>query len=103
MQLRESQMTGALGAWLEAQGYEWFVEVPHYETAIDIIARKGERLLSIEMKTTLSKHVIHQARLAQLSVHASYVAIPTKPRQTGLDRCRELSVGVLRVTEEVEE
>ncbi|MEE9159879.1 MAG: hypothetical protein V3U60_16030 [Gammaproteobacteria bacterium] len=102
MNFPESEMTVRMGRWFEAWGYQWWVEMPSCGSCIDMIGRRGNFLVAIEMKVCLSWKVIRQAALAQLDAHESYVAVLTKPKNTSLEKCRRVGVGVLRVGRDVQ-
>jgi len=99
MALRESDMSKPLEEWIRGQGYEVYVEVPDYycNRRFDMVGRKGDDLLIIEMKTSLTKGVIHQAQRATMQSRKVYCAVASDPKQAGIDRCAEMKVGVLRV------
>ena len=101
--LVESAMSLPVMRWLDTQGYVPYAEVPNYDTCIDIVARKepGSELVAVEMKTSLTQHVIRQAYVAQLVAERSYCAILSKPKPSSLAKCGDLGIGVLRVNGDV--
>lgn len=82
--------------WLRKQGFQVFGEMPFpFSSAIiDVVARKDNDLICIEMKLCLSIKVIKQAALCQLITKQSYVGVNSNPRS--LEQCRKLGLGALR-------
>ncbi|MDR1931527.1 MAG: DUF2161 family putative PD-(D/E)XK-type phosphodiesterase [Spirochaetales bacterium] len=98
--LRETDLYPPLAAFLEEQGYTVHAEVK----GRDIAARRGEELLSVEMKLHFNLDVILQAADRQTGVDAMYIAVPLTgksrrpPRWTGLRKMlRRLGIGVFFV------
>jgi hypothetical protein len=82
MILRESKMFQPIRTWLLSLGYEVWAEVPYpYGCGVcDIVAKKDDYIIAIEMKTSLTWTVIEQALLSQLFADESYAAVATRPR-----------------------
>ncbi len=92
---RESDLSAPVSRWLEGRGYTVYAEVPHYSSAIDLVGWRGDELVAVELKLTLSHKVRYQAMLAQTCCDQCYVAVGTKPRRSSLEACREVGLGVL--------
>jgi hypothetical protein len=73
--MKESELYGPLKAYLEGQGYEIHPEVRH----CDIVARKGEELLAVEMKTAFSLQLVYQGVARQEVYDSVYLAVPCPP------------------------
>lgn len=99
--LPESTMSLPLMTWLDGLRYTPYAEVPNYDTVIDIVAmeERGVDLIAIEMKTSLTRDVIRQSHIAQLISERSYCAVLSQPKSPSLAACRDLGIGVLRVTD----
>jgi hypothetical protein len=99
MKLREAELFGPIRRWLEAQGYTVYAEVPmpcSGSHPTDVVGLKGEHIIAVELKTSLTKHLVRQCALNQLYADLVYAAVPTQPR-TLPDKKRYDSIGVLRV------
>ena len=95
MVLREAALFGPLKAWFEKRGYDVFAEVPCYSSAIDLVAIKDGIVVAVELKTSLTKHVIRQAQRNGVCVDQTYAAVGTNPRN--IERCVGAKVGLLTV------
>lgn len=99
--LRETELYAPIKLLLEGQGYEVKGEIG----AADVVAVRGsEAPVIVELKTTLSLSLIHQAIERQAITDAVYVAVP---RKTGVAfaksihanklLCRRLGLGLMTV------
>lgn len=94
---RETDLSGPIKAYLQARGYDVKGEVG----AADIVARRGDDLLVVELKTGFSLALLHQAvdRLALTDL--VYVAVPAGGRAKALAAnvrlARRIGVGVMVV------
>lgn len=102
MTLRESKMTDPLLKWLDDKGYIGYCEVPKpcWGLATDMVGEKDGHFIAIEMKIGLTQGVIHQATVNQSYAHLSYCATRSKPMKPGLEQCKKLGLGILRVHED---
>lgn len=103
--LRETALYAPVKAFLEGQGFVVKSEIG----AADVVAcREGEEAgddpVIVELKTSFSLAVVHQAIARQAISDAVYVAVPHRPGrrfQTGLRAnstlCRRLGLGLLTV------
>lgn len=98
-QLREAEMSPAVAAWLESLGCDVYTEVPHYGRAIDVVGVcwPTERVIAVEMKTSLTHGVIRQASRVQVQTPWAYAAVASKPKASGILRASQLGIGVLQV------
>lgn len=97
-QLREAQMSAPVESWLRSMGYEVWVEIPMFYRVIDIVARKGDSIIAIELKVQASREVAYQAANCQLFTTEVYAAVACLPRQKTLEqRFERLGLGVLYV------
>lgn len=102
---QESDLYAPLKRFFEEQGYEVRGEVKD----CDLVARRDERLLVVEMKVSFNLTLVLQGlRRQQVSDHV-YVAIETPRRQQRARRwreiknlCQRLSLGLLIVNFQVE-
>lgn len=98
---REVELSAPIMAWLEAQGFFVYTEVPApYGAGVtDIIAVRPPvpTVIAVEMKMTLSDVVIRQGARAQLDADGVFCAVASNPRAVTLNRARRFGLGVLRV------
>lgn len=99
--VRETDLYAPIKAFLETQGYDVKAEV----ASADIVALRGdEEPVIVEMKTTFSLSLVHQA-VARLSISdLVYIAAPRKSGRTAWSNlksmkklCRRLGIGLLTV------
>lgn len=95
MELREIELYEPVKKLFEKYGYEVKAEIPFYNSPIDLVAYSGNCIISVELKMSLTKHLIHKVFLNQLFSDFSYAAIPTKPRN--IDKCIKSGLGIIRV------
>lgn len=97
MKMTEARMFLPVKRWLRRQGFQVFgeIELPLFYRSIDVVARRDQDLVCIELKLNLTKKVIHQAAPCQLVTERAYVGVHSRPRS--LDQCRKVGLGVLRI------
>lgn len=99
--VRETDLYAPLKSFLEDQGYEVKSEI----WAADIVARRGEEdPLIVEMKTSFTLSVVHQAIARQSISDIVYIAIPRgsgatfrKSLKSNLALCRRLGLGLITI------
>lgn len=82
--------------WLESRGFVPYGEVPWSGRGIDIVGVNGPVVEVVEMKLSLTKHVIYQASVTLASANRSWCAIATAPRNLE-DRAANGMLGELGV------
>lgn len=92
----ETELANPVMDWLESRGFTPYGEVPWYNRAIDVVGLCGDYVWAVELKLSLSRQVIAQAHLNQLTVHRSWCAVASRPR-THEKRLRE-GLGLLVVS-----
>lgn len=104
--LREITLSAPVSAWLAAQGYTVYSEVPFRGgyRKVDLVGKRGEEYCCVELKTSLSRAVLRQAYVLQLATPRVYVGVGTVPRESSREDCAKVGVGILciagnRVTE----
>lgn len=97
MGLNEVKLYNPVKELFEKYGYEVKAEIPFYNSPIDLVAYSGNCIISVELKMSLTKHLIHKAFLNQLLSDFSYVAIPTKPKN--IEKCIKSGLGIIQVKE----
>lgn len=99
MILREAELAAPVAAWLKAAGYTVYSEVPVYygATAIDLLGKKGDDLITVELKMTWSKGLKYQAHRHTLISENTYAATPTKPSQKTIEMFTKSGIGMLHV------
>jgi hypothetical protein len=97
----ESDLSRPVSEWMISLGYKPYAEVPWPtdNRPIDLVGRKGTELLTVELKVSLTKKLIHQAYMCDLITDKRFAAIGTKPKTKGIEECRRLGIGLLSVTD----
>jgi len=98
--VRESDLSKPVSDWLISRGFVPYAEVPFPHDGprtIDIVGRKDSDLITVELKRSLSRGVIHQTAVCDLITNQRYAAVGTRPSQKGIDRCRQLGIGLLSI------
>lgn len=77
----------------------WYTEIPvsiwgNYHT-IDVVAEVNNKINCFEIKKSLTKKVIAQAKNNLLYTNYSWIVVPTNPRNQNLRLCKELGIGVI--------
>ncbi|MCX7773661.1 MAG: DUF2161 family putative PD-(D/E)XK-type phosphodiesterase, partial [Clostridia bacterium] len=103
--MKESDLYAPVRDWLKERGYDPKAEVK----GTDIMARKGDTMLSVELKVTLNLEVILQAVDRQRLSEVVYIAVPKKGRLLFTKRWRmllhllkRLELGLLLVSTKTE-
>ena len=97
--MKESDMFMPIRDWLKSKGaIKVCTEIYLYDTPADIVALMPEdKILVIEMKKSLTKHLIRQAHGHYCFSNYTYIAVATKPRMARMNlKCNE-GIGVLSV------
>ncbi len=100
---REKDLAKPVADWLRAKGYVVYSEVPFYTRCLDMVGVKDKEIIAVELKISLTTKLIRQAMIAQIATDNVYVAVPTKPKKSSIDKCKKYHLGILRVNEGVEE
>ena len=98
--ISETDLYPPVKAFLEAQGFVAKGEVG----AADVVARRGDEVLIVELKTGFSLTLLQQAVARQAVTDTVYVAVPRWKGKAGwrafkgnVGLCKRLGVGVLSV------
>jgi hypothetical protein len=98
--MKETELSEPLSLWLGKQGYTVSCEVKN----CDIVARKDDELLIIELKTRFSLDLVYQAVNRKNLTESVYVAVPVLPGKKSIPKLKEvkkllyrLEVGLLLV------
>lgn len=84
--------------WLNGQGYKVIAEFRGH----DVAAIKGNHIIVVELKLSLTRGLLHQCDRAACFADAVYAGVPRMPRESSLARCRQpYQVGVLVISESV--
>lgn len=90
--MKEVELAKDVVKYLE--NYDLYFEV----LDMDIVAKSGNILTSVEVKTNLNFKVIEQAKRNKSYCHYSYIAIPyAKNRMFAYSICDNLGIGVLEI------
>ncbi len=84
--MKETELDKPIRQWLEKQGYSVSCEVKN----CDIVARKGDDLLIIELKTRFSLDLVYQAVNRKNLSDSVYVAVPVKPGKKTIPKYRDV-------------
>lgn len=94
--MKETDLYGPVKAWLKSQGCTKVVpEVPFYYSPIDAVGIAKDLVIGVELKVSLTAHLIRQASTIQVACDRVYVGVPTNPRN--LSRATKIGLGVLRI------
>lgn len=101
--MKEVDLSEPVRLWLESRGYEAYAEVPFLYSIPDWLGKHREdgTTIAVEMKRSLTRAVMHQVYTLNLACEFVYVAVGTRPRQKGIDRCTKHGIGVLSVVDGV--
>ena len=84
--MKETELGKPIEKWLEKQGYSVSCEVRN----CDIVARKGDELLIIELKTRFSLDLVYQAVNRKNLTDSVYVAVPVPEGRKTIPKYREV-------------
>ncbi len=99
-QLKEYKLSDPVKEYFEKQGYKVYTEIPIAGACIDMVARKGNFLIAIELKMSLTKQLIHACYTNHVFCDLSYAAVPTEPSTKSKMLCERYSVGIIKITDE---
>ncbi len=100
--LREYKLYEPVKNYFENLGYTVYPEIPIAGSNIDLVARKNNELMGVELKMSLTKNVIYQCYRNHLSCDLVYAAIPTKPKNKNVELCKRRFIGIICVKGEAE-
>ena len=99
--MKECELSQPVADLLCGWGFVAYVEVPRPFGGgpIDMVGLHDATgvMAAVEMKVSLTQHVIQQAACLPMLTPLVYVAVGTAPRRAGLAHCRQRYVGVIRV------
>lgn len=84
--MKETDLDEPVRKWLDGQGYEVSCEVKN----CDIVARKGDELLIVELKTRFSLDLVYQAVNRKAITDSVYVAVPVPAGKKYIPRYKEV-------------
>lgn len=85
MAMKETELDQPVRTWLEKQGYEVSCEVKN----CDMVARKGDELIIVELKTRFSLDLVYQAINRKNLTDSVYVAVPVPVGKKFIPRYKE--------------
>lgn len=85
-QIKEADLFAPLKQWIEGQGYSVHGEVRN----CDLVARKGEELVIVEMKKNLNLTLLTQAAARKEITDSVYIAVPLPPGKKTLPNFRRV-------------
>ncbi len=100
-QLKEYKLSDPVREYFEKQGYRVYTEIPIAGACIDMVARKGNFLIAIELKMSLTKQLIHRCYTNNLDCNISYAAVPTETSNKSKALCKRYGIGIIKITHEV--
>lgn len=86
MAMKETELDKPVRLWLEKQGYQVSCEVKN----CDMVARKGEELIIVELKTRFSLDLVYQAINRKNLTDSVYVAVPVPLGKKIIPRYKEV-------------
>lgn len=96
-QLKEYKLSDPVKEYFENRGYKVYTEIPISGMCIDMVARKGNFLIAIELKMGLTKQLIHRCYTNQICCDLSYAAIPTEPIKKNKELCKKHAIGIIKI------
>jgi hypothetical protein len=84
--MKETELDEPVRKWLEKQGYSVSCEVKN----CDIVARKDDELLIVELKTRFSLDLVYQAVNRKNLTDSVYVAVPVKIGKKTIPRYKDV-------------
>lgn len=99
--MKEVDLSEPVKLWLESRGYEPYAEIQFLYKTPDWLGLHKEdgTAIAVEMKRSLTRGVIRQAYSLNLACEFVFVAVGTRPRQSGVDQCAKQGIGVLSVVD----
>lgn len=100
MAKRETELAKPVADWLRTKGYVVYAEIfPQNNSPCDLVGYRAgdEGVVIVELKRSLTRHVMKQAAVRQLAAYDVYVAVGTKPRRAGIRVCDHYGLGLLSV------
>jgi len=91
--MKETELSKPLSLWLTKQGYTVSCEVKN----CDIVARKNDELLIIELKTRFSLDLVYQAVNRKNMTESVYVAVPVLPGKKTIPKLKEVKKLLFRL------
>ena len=91
---KERDLYFPLKEFFESDGFEVFAEVPCYGATADIVARKNNIYVVVEMKTSLNLKLIEQVFNWRTKAHFIYAAVPQRTEITLFARQLLENVGI---------
>jgi hypothetical protein len=95
----ECDLSRPVSDWMASMGYTPYAEVPFPQSnhPIDLVGRNGREIITVELKVSLTKKLIHQAYICDLITDKRYAAVGTKPKAKGIEECKRHGIGLLSV------
>lgn len=91
--MKETELSEPLSLWLTKQGYTVSCEVKN----CDIVARKKDELVIIELKTRFSLDLVYQAVNRKTMTESVYVAVPVLPGKNTIPKLKEVKKLLFRL------
>lgn len=99
MVLQEYKLYAPIKAWLEAQGFEVFAEVqkPYGARTMDVVGKRNDEIIVIELKMFATKTVLHQCSRSQCDTDKVYAAVGATPLPKTIEKFKKYGIGILLV------
>jgi hypothetical protein len=99
--MAECDLSNPVSSWLESMGFTPYAEVPFPQSnhPIDLVGRNGQEIITVELKVSLTKKLVHQAYMCDLITDRRYAAVSTKPKAKGISECERHGIGLLSVVD----
>lgn len=90
-------MSAPVQRFFSEAGLVVHTEMPLSSHFVDLVASNDRVIHGVEMKTSLTRHLLRQAHMSQFGVDYAWCAVYSRPRAAGMEQCRRHGFGVLRV------
>jgi len=93
----EADLCDVVVAKLRAMGWKVVCEIPFFYRRIDIVALHGKRLICVEVKTSFTPRLLHQARSCQITADEVYCAIGSNATHAVKNQLLNTGIGLWQV------
>lgn len=99
MNLQEYKLYQPVKTWLIENDYEVFAEVqkPYGARTIDVVGKREDEIIIIELKMFATKTVLHQCSRSQHDTDKVYAAVGAQPLAKTIEKFKKYGIGILLV------
>lgn len=95
--MKEAELAKPVAEWMRSKGYTVYAEVPCLSQCVDFVGIRDMEILCVELKLSLTRHVIRQAVTCQLVTEKVYVGVGSRPRKDSIGLCKKYGLGILSI------